>query len=190
VFVVAVVVPCVRHQRVPFEHVFAFVTFFFGTAVYRHYQGVISTSQLRRLTAATLGLALLGTICNYYLFTNSSEHVTAEASAFTYIGAFTGFFLAYTNRFRTFPRFLLFLGTISYSMYLLHPLVIELCVDRFGEFARFLVGLPVTILLSTLTYKFLEVPMVACGHRLAKRYQAPRALPEAPTSETELKASA
>lgn len=190
VFVVTVIVPSIRHHRVPFEHVFAFVTFFFGTAVYRHYQGAISTRQLRRLTVATLGLALLGTVCNYYLFTDSSEHVTAEASAFTYLAAFGGFFIAYTNRLRTFPRFLLFLGTISYSMYLLHPLVIELCVDRFGEFARFLIGLPATILLSTLTYKFLEVPMVAHGHRFATRFMPPKARLEAPRPETKLKASA
>jgi peptidoglycan/LPS O-acetylase OafA/YrhL len=170
VLLVAVVLPCIIRHRVPFEHIFAFVTFFLGTVVYRNYHGLVSDRRLITLTVAVVSLAMLGTACNYYFFTTSSELVTPQASATTYLASFLAFFVVYANRSRKFPAVFLWLGRISYSVYLLHPLVIELSVYTLGELARFTVGLPATLAVSTLTYKYIESPAIKMGHRLARRF--------------------
>ena len=65
-----------------------------------------------------------------------------------------------------------FLGEVSYSVYLLHPLVYEgirRCLPAsLGIWPHFLLGLGLTIALSTLTYRFLEKPMMGVGRRLCR----------------------
>jgi len=65
-----------------------------------------------------------------------------------------------------------FMGDVSYSVYLLHPLVYE-GVRRWtpgslGAWPHFLLGLGLTIGLSALTYRFLEKPMMGVGRRLCR----------------------
>ncbi len=76
------------------------------------------------------------------------------------------------------PRFLVHLGTISYSLYLLHPVVISLWeYIRHKNYMNFdpglinisLISISATILLANLTYFFVEKPFNKYGHSLAKR---------------------
>jgi peptidoglycan/LPS O-acetylase OafA/YrhL len=168
---VAIAVPSFTHHRAPFEHIYAFVAFFAGTAVYRHLEGSVSSAQLRQLMFGTIGTALIGVAFNYFFFTDPSEHIGPLAASLGYLAAYAAFFAAYANRSATFPKPLLWVGVVSYSVYLLHPLVIEVAVGAFGEMARLLVGLPATIALSFLTYRFVEAPAIALGHRVAARFE-------------------
>ena len=82
-------------------------------------------------------------------------------------------------------RSLVFLGRISYSIYLLHILVL-LCVQplivyslNFMGITRAIILLPVslgvnifcTLVLATLTHRFVEVPSIDFGHWLTKKIQ-------------------
>lgn len=64
-----------------------------------------------------------------------------------------------------------YLGDVSYSVYLLHPLVKEgmerLRPGGWAPWPGFLVAVALTFALSTLTYRFLERPMMALGKRWA-----------------------
>lgn len=70
-------------------------------------------------------------------------------------------------------RVALFLGTISYSMYLLHMLAVGLCLRwtgvgaLMGTAAGFAVVVAVTVALSTLTYVLIERPTTRLGRRLS-----------------------
>ena len=69
---------------------------------------------------------------------------------------------------------LAFFGRGSYSIYLLHPLVM-LTLYR-TEAGNGWVAAAATLALSALTYPLLEKPMMRIGAKLAQRVQAPRAL--------------
>ncbi|MET8864812.1 acyltransferase [Nonomuraea sp. NPDC004580] len=121
-------------------------TMFAGTAVYRAEQGTISWR-----AAITAVLVVLG--CGL-----PAKDDPAWAPAI--VLAFCTFWLAYRLRTRTFPAWLARLGVISFSVYLLHPILLYV-----------LPGLPgyllVLIPLSMLTYHLVEAPAQRLGKRLA-----------------------
>ncbi|GAB3100461.1 hypothetical protein GCM10027081_27290 [Cupriavidus yeoncheonensis] len=66
------------------------------------------------------------------------------------------------------PAWLSWIGVISYSLYLLHRLVLsslEWLADDLGLWAT-PVWLADTVALSSLTYRLIEAPMVQVGRRL------------------------
>lgn len=73
-----------------------------------------------------------------------------------------------TTRFFFENKFILFIGTISYSFYLLHfPVVMYLTTLELHPTAVFLLGLIITCILSYLSYKFIEEPFVKLGKTLS-----------------------
>lgn len=69
----------------------------------------------------------------------------------------------------------LFLGRISYSLYLVHFPVIMFCAYAFAPHTSILVGLAVasvaSILMATAMYRWIELPGMALGRVLARRLQ-------------------
>jgi len=72
-----------------------------------------------------------------------------------------------------------FLGEISYSLYLYHPLVHQPAV-RFGrniglssEWACWVAAVPMSVGLAALSYRFLEKPVMAWANRLTSRRNIP-----------------
>ena len=61
-----------------------------------------------------------------------------------------------------------FLGRISYSVYLLHGIVLLLLIPVHG-IGLIVVAFIVTIGMSTLTYRFIELPPICFGHSLKSR---------------------
>lgn len=65
-----------------------------------------------------------------------------------------------------------FLGEVSYSVYLIHPVILALLELRLprvmGPLPCFLVSILVTLAVSALTFRFVEKPMMALGRRLCR----------------------
>jgi len=79
------------------------------------------------------------------------------------------------------PRALAWLGLVSYSVYLLHPVLIEVYASvpwmrnqNFMPTELFLVAVFVTVLLAccALTHRYIEAPMQRVGRRVAGRLDA------------------
>ncbi|MGI5287853.1 acyltransferase family protein [Nonomuraea polychroma] len=119
-------------------------TMFAGTAVYRAEQGAISWRTAAAAVAVVLGCAIPA----------KDDPAWAPAVVLA-IGVFA---LALALRRRAFPRWLAQLGVISFSLYLLHPLLLYVLPDLVLYFA-------VLIPLSVMTYHLVEAP----GQRLGKR---------------------
>lgn len=123
-------------------------TMFAGTAVYRAEQGTISWRAAGVAVVAVLGCAL------------PAKDDPAWAPGV--LLAFGVFALAYALRRRLVPRWLPQLGVISFSLYLLHPLLLHVLPDLV---LYFVVLLP----LSVASYHLIEAPAQRLGKRLIRR---------------------
>lgn len=127
-------------------------TMFAGTAVYRAEQGT-----MRRGPAVAALLTVLA--CGVLV----AREPAWAAAVLLAAGVFV---LAFTLRRRRFPRWLAHLGVISFSLYLLHPLLLRI-VPNLAVF--FLV----LLVLGHVAYRFVEAPGRRLGRRLSARLAGP-----------------
>ncbi|MEV0417927.1 acyltransferase family protein [Streptosporangium canum] len=120
---------------------------FAGTAVYRAEQGTI-----RWRTAITAVLTVLA--CGVF-----AKDDPGWAPAILLAAGF--FAAAFALRHRSFPRWLAHLGVISFSLYLLHPLLLRVSPNL----PLFFVAL---VLLGYLTHRLIEAPAQRLGRRLTR----------------------
>lgn len=135
---------------------------FAGTVVYRRQNG-----QIRRVPATA---ALSVVTCS----------LAAELGTITASAVAATFLFAYVLRQRKIPAALTWLGRISYSLYLLHVVVLFLLphiVPSVGTQTlpiRVLTGLSylaVVLALAALSYRMVEQPGVTLGHHLARKIE-------------------
>ncbi|MFI7128592.1 acyltransferase family protein [Nonomuraea sp. NPDC050153] len=127
------------------QGVIILATMFAGTAVYRAERGAVPW----RTAAVAVAVVL---VCGL-----PAKDDPGWAPAITL--AFGAFALAFALRRRTFPRWLPWLGMISFSVYLLHPILLHVIPD---PVLYFLVLIP----LSATTYRLIEAPAQRLGKRL------------------------
>ena len=132
---------------------------------------------LKTLVQAAWGLLLaipFLILVQYAIAETSLYHIDAVAYL---IGIVCFFGMTYFPKVST--PFLLWLGTISYSIYLLHPVVFEVLKAVLYRHQRswldchvsihVLISLVLTIILSSVTYKMIEAPSIRFGRWLAPK---------------------
>ena len=153
---------------------------FTGTLMYRAEHG-----ELRRRAAAAITLGVLALITFAGIWHGAQQHENRTwqlqwATSVLLAGATFGVGLA-VRRARV-PRWCAWLGMISYSVYLLHPLVFDAyrsipALHRRHTMpgqALFFAGLVAVVIgLSALTYYFVEKPMQGLGRQVAARFAYP-----------------
>jgi len=146
---------------------------FLGTAVHRAENG---QSTWRR-AAGTAVMVVTCAVGSAYWY-GDDDHFTRRGWIVAFLLAVLTFGVGLASRRRRVPRVLTGLGTISYSVYLVHPVVLAVIDSTTGrrrqdslalEVAFFTVLLP----LCLLTYRYIEVPSQTWGRRLARRVQPP-----------------
>lgn len=96
----------------------------------------------------------------------------------THVMAFSTFFLLVT-KVKLHQAIAVYLGRVSYSLYLLHAMVIGVAFEVFGDFAYSGVGFVVTlitiigasILCADLSYRFIEKPGVELARKITSKYK-------------------
>ncbi len=158
-----------------------FATMFVGTVVYRMTSGEISIKLGWAVFGLALGLIPVLKLIQLGLLHQPVLDATTGAwkDVFTIGGAYLLFGAALLLRRRSFPRPLLYLGRISYSLYLIHALVMNFVpkwpVSAFGALAPWLTWcswIVVSIALAALCYHKVEKPFQNLGHRLITRMDA------------------
>ncbi|MFI6317175.1 acyltransferase family protein [Nonomuraea sp. NPDC050556] len=138
-------------------------TMFSGTVLYRAEQGEISWP-----VAALVVLVPVGMVAVDGSFATRAATVAAWAS----------FAIGMALRHREMPRVLAWLGLVSYSVYLLHPLLLETVDGLLPHPEQVALGWRLVMLagvvglllgLSALTWCFVEAPAQRWGRRLAGR---------------------
>ncbi|MGN2499270.1 acyltransferase family protein [Serratia nevei] len=111
---------------------------------------------------------MIPVICSFAyggLFGNGIRYII------TYLLSVVLFFI-FTTKVRLQNRFFVFLGTISYSVYLIHPSILVLfehfsdTLDSNWKLFWAIMGVIVTIPISHVIYKFVEEPAVAFGRKM------------------------
>ncbi|WP_340374598.1 acyltransferase [Streptomyces sp. SS7] len=145
---------------------------FLGTAVHRAEHGQSS----RRAAVCAAGVVVLCAVGSAWWY--------GDGHFFTRRGWITAFLLAlltfaagFAVRRRRIPRAPAALGVISYSVYLLHPVLLTAVDGTIGRQRRdapllLVAFLAVLLPLCALTYRWIEAPGQAWGRRLARRAPA------------------
>lgn len=140
-------------------------TMFVGTVCYRWTTGELSG---RAAAATYLGSALTVALVLRVHHVGYVEPVTGArpqwwTEAATFLGAYLVFATLLLLRRHRFPRWLVYLGTISYSVYLLHALVL-LVVPAVGQpWQAFVVWNVLTVAGAAVSYRFVERPAITAG---------------------------
>lgn len=157
-----------------------FGTMFLGSVLYRCVSGELSEWIGWAMTAFA---AVMVVLCNRFFVTSqitaAGFRYSWHPAAAQFIGAYAVFGVALLLRHWRWPRPLLFCGLISYSLYLVHALVIG-AVPRWSNSAAAVVNLPaklltfgtwvmVALLVSAGTYYVIERPFHNYGRKLARR---------------------
>ncbi|MBD0673073.1 acyltransferase family protein [Streptomyces sp. CBMA156] len=172
-----------------FETLIIFATMFAGTVLYRLEHGQIDKVPALLCCA----FVLTSGVVSGYMYNRDQAlwHTWSEswkAFSFAYLAAWAVFAVGMLLRRRRFPRWLSWLGTISYSLYLLHNPVIHgmewLLEDRKpfeswqGRSVQFVAFTAALLLLSYLAYRLVEIPFQNLGRKAVKALN--RRFPAAP----------
>ncbi|WP_405437008.1 acyltransferase [Streptomyces avidinii] len=184
-----------------FETMMIFATMFSGTVLYRLEHRQIERAQALLSCAFVVACGfLVGYLYNRGPALSRTWSESWMAWSFAYAGAWAVFAVGMLLRKRRFPRWLSWLGAISYSLYLLHNPVIHgmkwLLEGRApfeswtGRFVQFGVFTAVLLLLSYLTYRLVELPFQNLGRRVLKAATRPRSRDALTAAQTDAQTDA
>jgi peptidoglycan/LPS O-acetylase OafA/YrhL len=166
----------------PWEALSILALMFTGTMLYRAEQGQYSWRKAIAIAVAVLGLAIAAGVWHHNPG-NMSAHDQFVWERTWFMSVFVAgltFGIGLALRHVTWPRILTWLGLISYSIYLLHPALIEVFrhlnwTSHHSFWIQVLLdALFVAVLIGvcSATYLLVERPMQEVGRRLARRLDA------------------
>jgi peptidoglycan/LPS O-acetylase OafA/YrhL len=152
-----------------------FALMFTGTLLYRAENGQVPWRHARLAVIVVFGLVL---VAGLWHISPGGNPLSTRVGFNSLEFAGLTFAVAMLCRNRKVPRFLAWLGLVSYSIYLIHPMLIEaytaVPVTRNENFVPMELGLVAAFVLALLiccgmTQRFIEAPMQRLGRRIARR---------------------
>ena len=167
--------PLLLDHHTPFSTGFYLLTMLLGTALARHAAGVLPGRRLVAMVAAAAAVAVVGAWANYDRVPGGTDPEGALGLSSTLLPwgvAYLAVLAAYGDRRRPrdFPRVVVALGVVSYSVYLLHPIALDVAVELAGgPWVRLGVSVVGTLAAAAVTQRWVEAPGQALGRRWRAR---------------------
>lgn len=149
------------HRSIPAGRLGLLVTAFVGTTIFRLYSKQVEKKTVYSLLAATLVTLLIGFWFRFHQYPSKGEDgwnlLGVSAS---WVLAYVLFGSLYALRNRSFPRWILWLGRISYSLYLVHGIVLSLLPADLNPVISVASVIGLSVAISAVTYEFIEKPAI------------------------------
>lgn len=165
--------PLLFHKRVPLAGLFYFLCLFVGTSIYRHFTREASTKAVTILLGCVAVTTMAEIYCNYVLIKKDdvTEHYTLWAVLLPWAGAYSLFLAAYALKKYRFPKLFVWLGAVSYSVYVLNSPLASLVPMWPHRIYSFVATLALTLTVATITYRLVEQPFISLGKRVQARLE-------------------
>jgi peptidoglycan/LPS O-acetylase OafA/YrhL len=150
---------------------------FLGTVAHRAEHGRITW----RCAACTALVVVACAVASAYRY-GDGDHFSRRGWIVAFLLALLTFGVGLASRRRRTPRSLVRLGTISYSLYLVHPVLLAVSDGTIGRWRQDSLVLEAAFFgallpLCLLTHRYIEAPSQTWGRKLARRGRPPRGTP-------------
>ena len=162
-------ISCAIGHHLPMGRLSMLLCCVFGLVCYRRERGDISQINFSILSALLVCIIAVNLLVGFKLFPSPNPSASFKMAADSWALAAVIFFLPYFMRGKSLVehRVFSFLGRISFSVYLLHPIVLYLLLLIPMEGIWLIsVAFVITIGVSAQTYRFIELPPIRWGHSL------------------------
>lgn len=148
--------------------ILSIATMFTGTVFYRYIKEEISFKQL--FAIVTFAFITILTITYLNLYNKPQSDLTFWSGTNGYIFAYIVFIIFFCLRSLQYPKPLLFMGLISYSLYLMQAAVMPVVFSLLNDIViGSTVCITCIIIVSWITYKYIENPFIKMGkNKMAK----------------------
>jgi peptidoglycan/LPS O-acetylase OafA/YrhL len=159
----ALIAGLIFHRSLPAGRLGLLVTAFVGTAIFTTYSAQTKKRDLYVLLAGLLLSLLIGFWFRFQIYPSATEleswNMAGVSASWGLAYVVFGVLLMLRNR--HFPRWILWIGRISYSLYLVHGLVLFLLPTSLNPVVFVVAVSGLSIAISAFTYEFVEKPAIA-----------------------------
>jgi peptidoglycan/LPS O-acetylase OafA/YrhL len=161
------------HHRIPAGRIGMLYAAIFGMQAFRHFNGAIGNRRFWIDAAVFIGVMFAANAVAFGVFRHPT--ITLYQAVIPWLVGTALFLMVYAPsrvRHAAFLRspVVVVLGEISYSIYLVHPLVIAVGQTYLHGLARMAFVIIGTVAVSLLTFRFIERPGMAVGRRVARLF--------------------
>jgi peptidoglycan/LPS O-acetylase OafA/YrhL len=156
------------HRAMSAEKLGVLVTAFMGTLIFRYSVDAATRSDVFAALAVMTVTVIVGNWLRLGVFSNVGARVPNGplSGDLSFLSGYLLFGLLYVLRDRQFPPVLVWLGKISYSVYLFHAIVLWCLPADMAVWLQVLLTLSITLAISSFTYKFVEQSALSVQRRL------------------------
>jgi peptidoglycan/LPS O-acetylase OafA/YrhL len=159
---ITIAVELLAPQTIGLIYLLPLALIFVGTIFYRIHQGTIGRAPAAGVFVLTLAMLAAPLIGWREAWAEQLPWFVAQLSALGFFGA------VFLLRGRRTSSVVLYLGRISYSLYLLHTLVIAVIPPTGSPIFTLLIWASALLVLASATYRWVEQPAIAWGQRLTR----------------------
>ncbi|HLO99261.1 MAG TPA: acyltransferase [Fimbriimonas sp.] len=165
--VASVVMPLVFHMRFPAGAAAVGGSIVLGLVLYRWFTGNLAKVEAAILGASCLAVTVLSSIVNYTPQRLASAPLQpTQLCAILSVVAGYAFFLGFLAlKDKTFPGWILWLGRVSYSLYLFHPVAGMVVPDSIPHWPKAGIEIALSIVMAWAGYTFIEKPFLGLSKK-------------------------